>query len=115
MMPAHASTAAAVLQLADERLYAQKARRRRFSVSRQTTSALLQAMQEREPELRDHLDDVADLAGALAEGLGLKDDELDEVVRAAELQYVGKVSVPDAILRTPGPLNDVEWGFMREH
>ncbi|MEA2449093.1 MAG: hypothetical protein QOG63_1025, partial [Thermoleophilaceae bacterium] len=115
MIPADASTAAGVLQLADERLYAQKARRRRRSVSRQTTSALLQALQEREPDLREHLDDVADLARIVARDLGLDGELLDEVVRAAELHDVGKVAVPDAILNKPGPLNDIEWGFMREH
>jgi diguanylate cyclase (GGDEF)-like protein len=115
MIPADASTAAGILQLADERLYAQKARRRRFSVSRQTTSALLQALQEREPDLRDHVDDVADLARTVASDLGLRDEALDEVVRAAELHDVGKVAVPDTILNKPGPLNAVEWGHMREH
>jgi two-component system cell cycle response regulator len=115
LIPTDAATPSGVLQVADERLYSQKARRRRVSVSRQTTSALLQAMQEREPELRDHLDDVAELARALAEGLGLEGDELDEVVRAAELHDVGKVAVPDSILHKPGPLDDTEWSFMREH
>jgi HD-GYP domain-containing protein (c-di-GMP phosphodiesterase class II) len=47
--------------------------------------------------------------------MGVDGDELEQVVRAAELHDVGKVAVPDAILRKPGPLTDVEWGFMREH
>jgi diguanylate cyclase (GGDEF)-like protein len=115
LIPAEAASPDAVLQLADERLYAQKARRRRFAVSRQTTSALVQALEEREPDLRGHVDGVADLARAVAEELGLTGDELDEVVRAAELHDVGKVAVPDAILRKPGPLTETEWGFMREH
>jgi two-component system cell cycle response regulator len=115
LIPAEAETSDAVLQLADERLYAQKARRRRFAVSRQTTSALVQALEEREPDLRGHVDGVADLARAVAEELGLTGDELDEVIRAAELHDVGKVAVPDAILRKPGPLTETEWGFMREH
>jgi two-component system cell cycle response regulator len=115
LIPAEAGTGDAVLQLADERLYAQKARRRRFSVSRQTSSALVQALEEREPELRFHLEGVADLARPVAEELGVTGEELDEVVRAAELHDVGKVAVPDAILRKPGPLTETEWGFMREH
>jgi two-component system cell cycle response regulator len=97
LVPAEAETADAVLGLADERLYAQKARRRRFAVSRQTTSALVQALEEREPDLRGHVDGVAHLARAVAEELGLAGDELD------------------AILRKPGPLTETEWGFMREH
>ena len=104
-----------MLQIADERLYAQKARRRRFSVGRQTTNALLQALEEREPELRDHIDDVAQLAREVGEEFGLTGEDLEEVVRAAELHDVGKVAVPDAILSKPGPLNEAEWDHMREH
>jgi diguanylate cyclase (GGDEF)-like protein len=115
MIPADAESSSTVLQIADERLYAQKARRRRFSVSRQTTNALLQAMAEREPDLRDHLDDVAQLARSVGEEMGLAGEELEEVVRAAELHDVGKVAVPDAILHKPGPLTQLEWDYMREH
>ena len=42
-------------------------------------------------------------------------EELDEVVRAAELHDVGKVGIPDAILDKPGPLDADEWEFMRQH
>ena len=42
-------------------------------------------------------------------------EELDEVARAAELHDVGKIAVPDAILDKPGPLDPVEWSFMRRH
>jgi diguanylate cyclase (GGDEF)-like protein len=115
LMPAEAAESSEVLQLADERLYAQKARQRRFSASRETTSALVQALEEREPELRDHIADVADLARGVAEQLGLEGEELEEIVRAGELHDVGKVAVPDSILRKPGPLTDIEWGTMRQH
>jgi HD-GYP domain-containing protein (c-di-GMP phosphodiesterase class II) len=72
-------------------------------------------LQERQPELRQHLHDVAELVRLVATALGLDGDDLEQVVRAAELHDVGKVAVPDAILRKPGPLSEAEWGFMREH
>jgi diguanylate cyclase (GGDEF)-like protein len=115
MVPRDASTPSAVLQLSDERLYAEKARRRRFNVGNQATSALVQALQEREPDLGEHLHDVAELVRVLASDMGVDGDDLEQVVRAAELHDVGKVAVPDAILRKPGPLSEAEWGFMREH
>ena len=37
------------------------------------------------------------------------------MARAAELRDVGKIAVPDAILDKPGPLDPVEWSFMRRH
>jgi HD-GYP domain-containing protein (c-di-GMP phosphodiesterase class II) len=115
MVPHDASTASAVLQIADERLYAEKARRRRFSIGHQATSALVAALQEREPALGEHLQDVAALVRLVATEMGVDGDDLEQVVRAAELHDVGKVAVPDAILRKPGPLSEAEWGFMREH
>jgi HD-GYP domain-containing protein (c-di-GMP phosphodiesterase class II) len=42
-------------------------------------------------------------------------EELDVLVRAAELHDIGKMAVPDAILAKPGPLNAEEWEFMRRH
>jgi HD-GYP domain-containing protein (c-di-GMP phosphodiesterase class II) len=42
-------------------------------------------------------------------------EELDELVRAAELHDVGKVGIPDAILDKPGALNEAEFDFIRQH
>jgi diguanylate cyclase (GGDEF)-like protein len=115
MVPRDVSTPSSVLQLADERLYSEKARRRRFAVGQQATSALVQVLQEREPELGDQMHDVAELVRHVAVAMGIGGDELEPVVRAAELHDVGKVAVPDAILSKPGPLSEAEWGYMREH
>jgi two-component system cell cycle response regulator len=75
----------------------------------------VQALHERAPDLGEHLHDVAELVRLVAGELGVDGDELERVVRAAELHDVGKVAVPDAILGKPGPLSEAEWGFMREH
>lgn len=115
MVPRDAATPSSVLQAADERLYAEKARRRRFSVGNQTTSALVQALREREPGIGEHIHDVADLVRLTATALGVNGEALEQIVRAAELHDVGKVAVPDSILSKPGPLSEAEWGFMREH
>ena len=41
--------------------------------------------------------------------------EVATVARAAELHDVGKMAIPDAILEKPGPLDEEEWEFMRQH
>jgi diguanylate cyclase (GGDEF)-like protein len=115
LMPAETNDPADALKLADHRLYDQKTTAQRTSVSRQAGDALLQALQEREPDLRGHVDNVAELAVAVGRKMGLDSDELFQVARAADLHDVGKLAVPDAILNKPGPLDDVEWGFMRQH
>ena len=47
--------------------------------------------------------------------LGLRRDELEELDRAAQLHDLGKLAVPDEILSKPGPLDDREWAFVRQH
>ena len=114
-LPSEADERAAALTLADRRLYSEKFERRRDAISEQTCDALLQVLHEREPDLRDHVGDVAELALRVGVRLGLKSDALDDVRRAAELHDVGKSAVPDAILAKPGPLDEREWEFVRQH
>ena len=86
-----------------------------MSAGRQSRDVLLSTLTEREPELGEHLHDVAKLALAVGRELDMSPEELDEVARAAELHDVGKVAIPDAILNKPGPLDEAEWSFMRRH
>ena len=115
ILPAEARDSARALQLADQRLYAQKGVRRRQATTQQVRDVLLQMVSERTPELRHHIDDVALLAQGVGVRLGLRAHELYEVVRAAELHDIGKMAIPDAILTKPGPLDEGEWEFMRQH
>ena len=115
ILPAEAPDSARALQLADQRLYAQKGVRRRQATTRQVRDVLLQMISERTPELRHHIDDVALLAQGVGRRLGLRAHELHEVVRAAELHDIGKMAIPDEILTKPGPLDAPEWEFMRQH
>jgi two-component system cell cycle response regulator len=115
ILPYEADDPDLALQIADQRLYANKGARRRSSVGQQTRDVLLQVLHERQPELHDHLHDVADLALAVGRKMGLVPEELDELARAAELHDVGKMAVPEEILNKPGPLDDVEWAVMKQH
>jgi diguanylate cyclase (GGDEF)-like protein len=114
-IPAEASDVTLALHLADERLYEEKGVRRRTSVTRETSDALLQVLKEREPALRDHMNEVARLALAVGGRLGLRKPELEQLACAAELHDIGKVAVPEAILGKAGPLDAREWEFIRQH
>ena len=113
-IPSEADSCEAALQLADERMYAHKDSRRATS-RRQARDVLVQVLAEREPELRRHMADVAELAVRTGRELGLDPEALDVISRAAELHDIGKVAVPDDIINKPGPLDDVEWRIMRQH
>jgi HD-GYP domain-containing protein (c-di-GMP phosphodiesterase class II) len=75
----------------------------------------MQILCERDPELRDHTDDVGLLAVQVARRMGLGAEQLDEIARGAELHDIGKVAVPETILHKPGPLDEDEWRLMRQH
>ena len=113
-LPREASTPSTALQLADDRMYGHKSSQRGSSGSL-GRDLLMQVLREREPELEEHVDDVGLLALAVGRRLGLDGEALDEIARAAELHDVGKIAVPEAILRKPGPLDDAEWEVMRQH
>jgi two-component system, cell cycle response regulator len=113
-LPSEAASAERVVALADARMYSHKDSRRGAG-KHQAHDALVQVLMEREPELHEHLREVALLAQLTAIELGLQSDELDEVVRAAELHDVGKIAVPDSVLHKPGPLDEGEWQIMRQH
>jgi two-component system cell cycle response regulator len=113
-LPSEADSADAAVRLADQRMYMYKDRRRGAG-KHQAHDVLVQVLVEREPGLHEHLRQVAALARATAIELGLEAEELDEVVRAAELHDVGKIAVPDSVLHKPAPLDDEEWRIMRQH
>jgi two-component system cell cycle response regulator len=114
MLPHEARDAAAALRVADQRMYSHK-ESRRASATRQTRDILLQVLSERAPDLGAHIKEVAVMARGVATRLALESEAIDEVVRAAELHDVGKMSVPDEVLNKPGPLTDEEWNFIRQH
>ncbi len=120
IVPEDAETVSFALNLADERMYADKASTGRSTRARAQTvlmqqSVLMQLLTEREPTLHDHVCDVGLLAVAIGRCFELDPEQLDELRRAAELHDLGKLAVPDQILHKPGPLSDSEWLLMRQH
>jgi two-component system, cell cycle response regulator len=113
-LPVEARTATEALRLADRRMYAKKGHRA-TSAQSQTRGVLLEVLHEREPELDRHLQGVARLAAAMGRGLELEAEDLDVLVRAAELHDIGKVAIPDEILHRAGPLSDAERQMMQKH
>ena len=89
------------------------------SVSDATLSAAVEALaglvETRDAVTAAHAGEVAALALRLAVELGLSGDELALVSAGARLHDVGKVVVPDSILRKPGPLDALEWEVVRTH
>jgi two-component system cell cycle response regulator len=113
-VPHEASNPDAALSLADARMYAGKVGIRPGAEDGMSV-VVTRMLDERHPGLGSHVEEVANLAVACADTLGLPDDEVLSVRRAAELHDLGKVAIPTSILSKPGPLSDEEWAFMRGH
>jgi HD-GYP domain-containing protein (c-di-GMP phosphodiesterase class II) len=109
-----AITVADALRLADQRMFAEK-HSGSPPAGVQVKDALVRALSERMHELGSHMDGVASMCAAVSLELGLAPKEAERVALAAELHDIGKVAIPDAILRKPGPLSESEWELMHQH
>jgi diguanylate cyclase (GGDEF)-like protein len=112
-LPEEASEPGEALSVADQRLYAQK---HASGLSRsQLHEALLQALYEREPNLRGHVKDVTELALEVGRRLHFDAERMNELRMAAQLHDIGKLAIPDTVLRKHGELDENEWEFVRQH
>ena len=82
---------------------------------RSTLKALAAALEMRDHETRGHSERVVQFSLRLGRELGLGPEELRSLEFGALLHDIGKIGVPDAILRKPQSLTDAEWEKMRLH
>lgn len=73
------------------------------------------ALDLRDDETQGHTERVAEVTVHLARAMAMSEEELLHVRRGALLHDMGKMGIPDAILRKPGPLTEEEWAIMRRH
>jgi len=137
--PTHAQEREGLLSVADQAMYAAK-RFGRNQVRAASDPAVLALFSESHPEegreeaalvgmaealvtlveARDYLtgrhsQQVADLVFQLARALGLPTTEAQMIALAGRLHDVGKVAIPDGVLRKPGRLTEEELELMRTH
>lgn len=114
-----ASTEAQLLSYAEDlRLLYQVERAHRQQVEQayhSTLMALSRALDLRDTETEEHSLRVTDCALAIGRRLGLASGDLAALELGALLHDVGKIGIPDSILRKPGPLSAEEWDVMRRH
>jgi CHASE2 domain-containing sensor protein len=73
------------------------------------------AVESRDEETGDHIDRIGDLAHQLGLAAGLDTETAERLRRASAMHDVGKVAIPDSILRKPGRLTDDERAVMQTH
>lgn len=71
--------------------------------------------ESRSKETGNHVKRVAEYSRILALGLGLPEDEAEKIRMASPMHDIGKVAIPDAVLKKPGKLTDEEYEIMKTH
>lgn len=82
---------------------------------RMTLKALVQALETRDFETHGHSERVVTFSLRLGYELGLDKEILRDLELGALLHDIGKIGVPDAVLRKPAKLNEEEWNKMKLH
>ena len=80
-----------------------------------TLEALGDALDLKDAETEGHSKRVTAFTIAIARAMGLPGDKIRVIARGAFLHDIGKMAIPDAILRKPGKLDSEEMAIMREH
>jgi len=76
---------------------------------------LANAIELRDKYTRGHVERVMQYAQLIAKQLGWSEAQIKSLQFGAILHDIGKIYIEGSILRKPGPLDDREWGEMRQH
>src|SRR3989449_1479556 len=82
---------------------------------RSTLQALTAALETRDAETHGHSERVVTFSLRLGREYGLSSAQMKSLEFGSLLHDIGKIGVPDAILRKPAKLTEEEWIRMREH
>ncbi len=80
-----------------------------------TVKGLAAAIDGKDPYTRGHSERVSRFSMAIAQRLGLSDDEVEKIRISALLHDVGKIAIDDNILKKPAALTDDEYEIMKKH
>ncbi len=94
-------------------------RLKEFTDELETAESILctlgRSVEARDPYTEGHCERLSHYAGELGRHLGLDDDSILALKRGGYLHDLGKISVPDEILKKGVHLSDQEWHIMKQH
>jgi PAS domain S-box-containing protein len=80
-----------------------------------TIEGWIRALDLRDRETEGHTQRVTEMVVKVAHALGLPETEIVNIRRGALLHDIGKIAIPDEIIKKTGPLSTTEWDKMRLH
>ena len=78
-------------------------------------TSLAGAIDAKDPYTKGHSTSVSRYAEALARAINLPEDEVQKITLGGLLHDVGKIGIPENVLRKPGKLDPDEWEIMKQH
>ncbi|MCS6882740.1 MAG: HD-GYP domain-containing protein [Oscillochloridaceae bacterium] len=105
----------AAAHLEAQRQALERANRALRAFSEATLRGWSRVLDLRDHETEEHSARVTALTVRLARAMGITGEELEYIRQGAMLHDIGKIGVPDAILRKAGALAEEEWAVMRRH
>jgi HD-GYP domain-containing protein (c-di-GMP phosphodiesterase class II) len=85
------------------------------STQKEIMVTLSEVVENRSEETAHHVLRVSEYARILASALGLPDEEVALIADASPMHDIGKIAIPDSVLKKPGPLSEAEMAVMRGH
>jgi diguanylate cyclase (GGDEF)-like protein len=103
-----------LFQEADNNMYQNKLLKKE-SYRNTFVKTFMKALEVKDYISEGHADRMETLAAALGEGLTLRQDQMDRIVLLTKFHDIGKIGIPDSILKKPDKLTEDEWKVMRTH
>ena len=81
----------------------------------EVVTSLASAIDAKDEYTKGHSTSVSRYAEALARALNLPEKEVERIKLGALLHDIGKIGIPETVLRKPSKLTDEEWEIMKQH
>ncbi len=103
-----------ILKKAENDMYLNK-----LMESKTTRSSIISSLEntlwQRTVETREHTERMQRIALRMAAGMGMRKHDADKLMLLAKLHDIGKIGIPDEMLRKPGVLQPDEWDTVKKH
>lgn len=90
-----------------------------MNILKQTRLQIIQclgtAAEYKDNETSKHIIRMSHYSHLMAEAAGYNTDAAEELYQAAPMHDIGKIGIPDSILKKPGKLDPHEWEIMQQH
>lgn len=103
-----------MFQIADNNMYQNKLLKKE-SIRGTFVKTFMKALEVKDFVSEGHVTRIEELALLIGEKVGLHQDQLDRLVLLTKFHDIGKIGIPDSILKKPAKLTEDEWKVMKTH